>query len=154
VVAEAVRDVTAGNSNRQISFQLSLFKLNRHSRPASIDFRSSDPNTDIVRRIAGSILLMAFFFAGSGLASYVHQLDHLGGAVSSSPAKVLGTAETGHDESNCSICLNLHAPALASSVVPIFICVGIFFAFLTQLAPLLLSQRTLARIDCRGPPRR
>ena len=123
-------------------------------RAKSIDFRRSDPNTDSVRRIAGSILLMAFLFAGSGLASYVHQLDHLGEAVSTSPTKVFGTAEAGHDESNCSICLNLHAPALAAPTVITLIGVGIFIAFLTQLAPLLLSQRTLARIDCRGPPAR
>jgi len=119
---------------------------------ASIDFRQSDPNTDSVQHVAGFILLTAFFFAGSGFASYVHQLDHLGVAASTSPTKVLGTAEAGHDESNCSICLNLHAPAVAAAIVVTLICLGVFVAFLTQLAPRPESQRALSRIDCRGPP--
>jgi len=36
--------------------------------------------------------------------------------------------------------------------VPLLICLGLFVAFLTQLAPRLVPQRALVRIDCRGPP--
>ena len=93
-------------------------------------------------------------FAGSGLAGFLHQLEHLGAPPGPASTRLLGTLETGHDEANCSICLNLHMPALAQPVVVTLICLGIFIAFLTQLAPLLSSQRALARIDCRGPPAR
>jgi hypothetical protein len=119
-----------------------------------VDFHPASPNTDCVRRASGFILLMSLFFASSGLAGYLHQLEHLGGVISASPTRLVGTFEPGHDESNCSICLNLHAPALAAPIVVTLVCLGIFVAFLTQLAPLLVSQRTLARIDCRGPPAR
>jgi hypothetical protein len=119
-----------------------------------IDFPMRHSNTESVRRASGFLLLMAVFFAGSGLAGYLHELDHLSGRVPPSVSRILGVSEPGHDESACSICLNLHAPALAGFTVALLICVGIFVAFLTQLAPHLVSQRALARIDCRGPPRR
>jgi len=119
-----------------------------------IDFRVHDPNTHAVRRVASLLLLTAILFTGSGLARYLHELDHLAGRPTASVAKILGIAEVGHDESTCSICLNLHMPALANSIIASLICLGIFTAFLTQLAPRLLSQRIPARIDCRGPPRR
>src|SRR4051812_29863310 len=57
-----------------------------------------------------------------------------------------------HDDSNCSIHRVLHLPTISVGWVPLLVFLGLFVAFLTEIAPPLVSQRLIFRIDCRGPP--
>ncbi len=57
-----------------------------------------------------------------------------------------------HDESNCFVHAQLHLARMPVAWVPLLILLGLFVAFLTQIASPLVSQRQIFRIDCRGPP--
>jgi hypothetical protein len=99
-----------------------------------------------VKRLASILLLLAFAALASGALEYLHNTHsedalHDGGG---------GTPR--HDDSNCDVHRQLHAPALAAHWLPTLVLMGLFVAFLTLLAPRLAAQRTLERIACRGPP--
>jgi hypothetical protein len=99
-------------------------------------------------RLASILLLFTFTALATGSVEYLHNLQHVPGH--------LATAGDGdgkhHDDSNCDIHRQLHAPALAAQWLPTLILLGLFVAFLTLLAPRLTPQRSLERIACRGPP--
>jgi len=89
-----------------------------------------------VRRLISILLLVAFAGIASGVGDYLH--DRL----------------PSHDETQCAIQAALHAPTSAPPVVSVLINIGLFVAFLTELAQVVISQRTPLRLDCRGPPAR
>jgi hypothetical protein len=105
-----------------------------------------------VRRLPAILLLIAFAALGSGLLEGLHLRTHL---AQQSAAAETGTTGAGHDQGDgdgCELCVNLHVGRISAGFVPVMICLGVFVAFLTQLAPRLAPQRVAARIDCRGPP--
>jgi hypothetical protein len=110
----------------------------------------------VLYRLAVIISVTWLLLLGSGAAEYLHNLQHLqedkamdaamlkaGMPISSHPI---------HDDSNCDIHAQLHLPLLASGWVPLLVFLGLLVAFLTLLAPRLISQRVPLRLDCRGPP--
>jgi hypothetical protein len=111
-----------------------------------------------VRCLAGILLLLTFASTGSGALARLHDLaharqDHHGhGHDDGDHEHVPAPAQPVHDETNCELHAMLRAPLMAGTTVPVLILLGLFAAFLTQLAPRLHSQRVPARIDCRGPP--
>lgn len=106
-----------------------------------------------VRYFAGILLLITFGATGSGALARLHDLaharqDHHHGHSHDHDAP----AQPAHDETNCDLHAMLRAPVMAGTTVPLLMLLGLFAAFLTQLAPRLHSQRVPTRIDCRGPP--
>lgn len=112
------------------------------------------------------ILLFACFAAlGSGLLRYAHDAVHARqdareearlvatrGDAPSTPAPVPAPAPRHHDETNCDLHAQLNAPLMHATAVPLLVFLGLFVAFLTLLAPPLVTQRVITRLDCRGPP--
>jgi len=108
-------------------------------------------SSDVARRVCTIFLLAGFLMLGTGLLDAVHQHVHLleharAGAVDS------GGGLIGSTESDCALCVQLHLPAISAGWVPLLVCLGLFVAFLTLVAPPLVPQRVLAQISCRGPP--
>lgn len=105
-----------------------------------------------MRRLPSILLLLCFLALGTGLALYLHDLQH----DRADAAAVTGSKRSHHapihDENNCQFHAALRAPALSQGWTPLLISLGLFVGFLTLLAPPLLSQQRWARIDCRGPP--
>jgi hypothetical protein len=104
--------------------------------------------------VAGILLLITFGASGSGALARLHDLahahqDHHQGH---SHGEEHAPAQPVHDETNCDLHAMLRAPVMAGTMVPLLILLGLFAAFLRQLAPRLDSQRVPTRIDCRGPP--
>jgi hypothetical protein len=102
-----------------------------------------------VRKLCAIFVLLSFFALGSGALEYLHNLNH-----AHDDARTAHTSDEVpfHSESNCFIHAKLHLPTVAVGWVPLLVFLGIFVAFVTELAPALVSQRALIRIDCRGPP--
>jgi hypothetical protein len=109
-----------------------------------------------VRRISSLILLLTFLCLGTGLLEYLHDLHHeyedrMEEIAAQKQGKKSPVAPI-HDESNCFVHAQLHIARLPVAWIPLLILLGLFVAFLTLIAPPLVSQRQLFRIDCRGPP--
>ena len=109
-----------------------------------------------MRRIASISLLFGFLVLGTGLFEHLHNREH-----AREDARLLAMADSDaahkpkapvHNDSNCEVHAQLHMPTIAGGWVPLLISLGIFVAFLTELAPRLTPQRTFTRVDCRGPP--
>jgi hypothetical protein len=103
------------------------------------------------------LLLIAFAALGSGLLEDLHLRTHLrerataAGLTVTSPSADQAAPDS--DEAGaCELCAHLHLPRVSTGWVPVLVCLGLFVAFLTQLAPRLHAQRVLFRPDCRGPP--
>jgi hypothetical protein len=106
--------------------------------------------TRILRRLSAILLLVAFAALGSGLLEDLHQRTH---TMQHAAAAKAGTDAAGRDRGDgCELCANLHVARISAGWVPILVCLGVFVAFLTQLAPQWAPQRVVLRIDCRGPP--
>ena len=106
-----------------------------------------------VRRLPSILLLIAFAALGSGLLENLHLRTHLTSHAQAAVGSISGIAGQGDaDADGCELCANLHVGRISVGWVPVMICLGVFVAFLTQLAPRLAPQRVAARIDCRGPP--
>ena len=109
-----------------------------------------------MHRLTCIFLLFAIAGLGSGLFEYLHHLSHeredaqaiAAAAREGQPAPAVPV----HDESNCPIHRQLHLPTISIGWVPLLVLLGFFVAFVTELAPPLVSQRRFFRIDCRGPP--
>jgi hypothetical protein len=109
----------------------------------------------LVRRLAAILLIVCFVALGTRAAEFLHNQSHAREdaiAAANTPASNQPAQPRNHDENNCDIHLKLHLPLLDAAFVPLLICVGIFVAFLTLLAPPLLSQRVAIPFDSRGPP--
>lgn len=105
-----------------------------------------------MRRLPAILLLVAFAALGSGLLEDLHQRTHV---MQHAAAAKAGTDAAGQDRGDgdgCELCAQLHLPLVSGGWVPVLVCLGVFVAFLTQLAPQWASQRVMLRIDCRGPP--
>jgi hypothetical protein len=95
-----------------------------------------------MRRAAAITLIVLFALLGSGAMLHVHNED-------------IDAADAGHhDEQHCLVHALLAGPMLADGVTPLLICLGLFVAFLTMLAPQPALHLVLTRLDCRGPPAR
>jgi hypothetical protein len=109
-----------------------------------------------VRFLPHILLLLAFGALGTGALEYLHNAEHRREDAREAAAAVAAgrpvKPQPLHDESNCDLHAQLHVPLLAAGWVPLLVCLGLFVAFLTLLAPPLVSQRPLLRLDCRGPP--
>jgi hypothetical protein len=109
-----------------------------------------------VRRLI-AILAIAWFGAlGTGLVEFAHNAQH---AMEDALAARMGAdrlhpdqTPPHHDDSNCAVHAQLHLPLIATPIVVLLICAGLFVAFVSQLAPVLVLARLPSRIDCRGPP--
>ena len=96
-----------------------------------------------------------FIALGSGGVEYAHNAEHA--REDAAIAVTRGHSTPGaplpvHNDSNCPVHAQLHAPAVSQPVITLLIFAGLLVAFLTQLATPLISLRIPARIDCRGPP--
>ena len=98
---------------------------------------------------AAIFLLISFLGLGTGALSYLHELQH---EHEDAQAGHDDRHAPVHDESNCFVHAQLHLPTVSVGWVPLLICLGLFVAFVTELAPPLVSQRAFFRIACRGPP--
>ena len=103
-------------------------------------------------------ILFALWFAalGAGAVEFVHDLGHARedarAAVAARESGKPDPARPVHDDSNCPLHAQLHLPLLAPGWVPLLVALGLFIAFLSLLPAPLVSRRSPARIDCRGPP--
>lgn len=104
-----------------------------------------------MRHIAGILLLIAFGATGTGALARLHDLAHAHQDLHHGHSHGEHDAPA-HDETNCDLHAMLRAPVMAGTTVPILIGLGLFIAFLTQLASAPHAQRVPVRIDCRGPP--
>jgi len=100
--------------------------------------------------------LLAFVALGSAGLEYLHNPDHqredAREAAQATKGGLPPKPQPMHDESNCAVHAQLHMPFLAMGWVPLLVCLGLLLAFLTLLAPPLVSIRPLLQLDCRGPP--
>jgi hypothetical protein len=103
-----------------------------------------------LRRLAVSVLLLAFAALGSGALLHVHNLAH---AAEHADAAAAGEHHPiPLDTSGCDLHGKLAAPAIPAGFTPVLIALGLFVAFLTQLTPAWNSTFAHVRLDCRGPP--
>ena len=109
-----------------------------------------------MRRIASLVVILCFAVLGTGALEYVHNLEHELEDANLEAVSVKGPgheqAPPVHDESNCAVHAQLHIPVLSGGWVPLLILLGVFVAFLSQIAPRWTPVRWCLRIDCRGPP--
>jgi hypothetical protein len=104
------------------------------------------------------ILAAAWFLAlGTGLVERAHNAQHaLEDALAAKQARADGSHRDQpapeHDDSNCAFHAQLHLPLIATPIVVLLVCAGLFVAFVTQLAPVPVCTRLPSRVDCRGPP--
>jgi hypothetical protein len=117
----------------------------------------------VVKRGVPVLLILCFGALGSGLLGYAHNAVHalqdarevahaFTNRTDAMPAPAPAPAPRHHDETNCDLHAQLSAPLMHSAVVPLLVFLGLLVAFLTQLAPPLVTQRVITRLDCRGPP--
>jgi hypothetical protein len=103
-----------------------------------------------------TIFAIGWFIAlGSGLVEYAHNAQHAREDAALAQARGHSAPDVPipvHNDSNCAVHAQLHAPAVSQPVVTLLIFAGLLVAFVTQLATPLVSVRIPARIDCRGPP--
>jgi hypothetical protein len=108
-----------------------------------------------VRHWTATLLALAVLVLGTGAAEHVHNLAHAREDAAAAAAHHRDDHHAPlHDEHNCAVHAQLHAPLLGPDVLPLLIAAGLFVAFVTQLAPRLTPQLVPARIRCRGPPAR
>jgi hypothetical protein len=112
-----------------------------------------------LRRLASILLLLCFAALGTGTLEYLHNLQHAReDAAEAAVAKAAGLPDTPapapHNESNCDVHAQLHVPLMTAAWVPLLVLLGLFVAFLTQLAPVPPVQELPSRLACRGPPAR
>ena len=100
----------------------------------------------LVRRLFAAILIALFLALATGAMEYLHNREH-----AREDAR-LGTPDQHHDENNCAVHAQLHAPALSSGWVPLLVCIGLFVAFLSELTDQPTAHRPITRLVCRGPP--
>jgi hypothetical protein len=113
-------------------------------------------NDGVVQRWAAILLLLVYAGLGSGALEFVHNAQHL----AEDAREIVRAFDAGaqaphapvHDDSNCPVHSRLHTSSLAVASVPLLICLGLFVAFLTLMAPSIRAQRVLFDISCRGPP--
>jgi hypothetical protein len=112
-------------------------------------------NPVLPRRLS---ILLALWFAvlGTGGLEYLHNLDHI-----REDARVTAAANAEgrptpaapiHDDSNCDVHAQLHAPLLAGHCVPPLLVLTHFVPFEPPVNILPVCRGTPERIDCRGPP--
>jgi hypothetical protein len=111
----------------------------------------------VVRRVTAVVLLAALAATASGLLRYLHLQEHLAEARQDAPSLNQSAVSAHHDhdehdENNCSVCMTLNMPVMATGWAPLLICLGLIAAFLSLLSTPLLQQSIPLRIDCRGPP--
>lgn len=110
-------------------------------------------NRPILRRLPAILLVIAFAALGSGLLEDLHQRTHaMQHAAAARAVTDAAQPQDRGDGDGCELCANLHVARISTGWVPILVFLGLFVAFLTQLAPQWASQRVVLRIDCRGPP--
>ena len=110
-----------------------------------------------LKRFAAILLALCFLALGTGTLEYLHNLQHeREDAMEDAALKAAGLPEAPHgphDESNCEFHAQLHIPLMTAAWVPLLVLLGVFVAFLTQLAPAVVEQRVPSCLGCRGPPR-
>ena len=118
-----------------------------------------------MRRAVAILLSIAFLALGTGALEYLHNLDHKhedAQRAAAAAATSLSHSESPahhdhaplHDDTNCETHAQLHMPTISAGWVPLLVCLGLFVAFLTQLADWPTLPKLLSRLDCRGPPAR
>ena len=105
-----------------------------------------------MRRAASILLLLSITALDTGLMGRLHRAVHHHGDHASPP---VSPEDARHDADGpqCQLDVILRAPALSFGTVPTLVYRGVAVAFLTLLAPPLVSARIPPRLDCRGPPR-
>ena len=110
----------------------------------------------VLRYLAAIPLLLCFLMRGTGGLARLHDLQHAAeDAAHAAAAEAAGQPHheaPHHDTSNCDLHAQFQLPVIASSHVPLLVCLGLFVTFLTLLPSRLVAYHALARIDCRGPP--
>jgi hypothetical protein len=112
-------------------------------------------NPVLPRRL--SILLVLWFAAlGTGGLEYLHDLDHAredARVAQASKAEGRPTPPAPvHDDSNCVVHAQLHAPLLGGHCVPTLLLFTHFVPLDPPVNVLPLCRGAPQRIDCRGPP--
>src|SRR5436190_14210535 len=100
-----------------------------------------------VRRFPLLILLFAVLSLGTGALEFVHNLEHQReDAIALAAARKAGAPQQPppvHNDSNCAVHAQLHLPTISIGWVPLLVFFGLFVAFVTLLAPPLVSQQKL-----------
>ena len=114
-----------------------------------------------VTRCAAILLALWFAVLGTGLLTFGHNAAHAHeDARLAAGLALAGNHHPGgdqpppprHDEANCAVHAQLAQPIAVVGGAPLLVCLGLFVALLTQLAPQCTPRRAPVRIDCRGPP--
>jgi hypothetical protein len=107
-----------------------------------------------VRRFTSIFLLGSFLFLGSGLLERVHNLVHEHQDAAAAHRQHGSETPPPHDETDCFLHGLLRAPVMSVGWVPVLVFLGLFVAFVSELADRPTLAKLPSRLDCRGPPAR
>ena len=116
-----------------------------------------------MHRIAAILMIICYAALGSGAMERWHNAQHAAEDAAIAAGRIDAAAAPHdddhdqsplHDESNCPVHAQLHLAGLAVAWVPLLVCLGLFVAFLTLLAPRMVARQVVFAIPCRGPPGR
>jgi hypothetical protein len=109
-----------------------------------------------MRRAAATLLALWILALGSGLVECVHELQHeMEDRVEDARAAAAGKPLEGHehDETNCSVHLQLHLPLLQVPWVPAIAVFLAVIAVVDVVGARCASAGFVERKRCRDPPR-
>lgn len=102
----------------------------------------------IVRRILALLVLLCFVGLSSGLAGYLHALEHASHEVAGNH----DDAPLPHDSGNCQVHAVLGAPFVLSTPTVLPLASQDPLAEVVLAAAQLPAHGVAIRLDCRGPP--
>jgi hypothetical protein len=110
-----------------------------------------------MRRIVAAILTFWWIALAGGAVAFAHDLQHArddAAAIQNAQSQNKPIPEqTTHDETNCAIHAQLHAPHAAAGYQPILIATGEWVRFLSELPVSLKTHEAFDHIRSRGPPK-
>ena len=135
---------------------------------SGIDLRQSNCDAPFVRMRFPAILLSTWFaLLGTGAAEFAHNLqhrheEHLAAAAAAEHAHATDQDHDHDDDSapgsplpsdsNCPVHAQLHLPLMAGAWLPPLVLSTASVPLVPPPPASLVSHRSPARIDCRGPP--
>ncbi len=144
---------SAGPATNELARGPSRFG-NNAGRPAVQTGTHRSPAA-LLHRLSSILLLVTFLGLGTGGLSYLHDRQHEAeDAAEAADRRAAGlpVEHHHHDESNCPVHAQLHAPLIAGGWVPPPLASARLLAVLSTLRQPLVHRRPPARADCRDPP--
>ena len=105
-----------------------------------------------MRRLPALVLMLAVAALGSGALRYVHELEHAARGAQHHHEEPANPPHGDGEDTNCFLHAKLNLPMLSGGYVAVLVCVGMFVAFFTSPAALVLCRRPVLLLDSRGPP--